>query len=240
MTVKQAIKQLIPTPWLDRQRRIKYSLTRSGSKFIDKDLKGAFTEIYRSNHWNGDASHSGTGSDLTQTRTLRMAIPPLLERLHVKTLLDAPCGDFHWMREVDLRGIDYLGVDIVDELIATNTRRFAAPKVRFDVLDITSDPLPRADLVFCRDALVHLSYDLIGQALARMRASGSRYLLTTTFAERDMNFDIVSGDWRPLNLRKPPFSFPPPLELINENCTEAGTIARDKSMGLWEIRDLPL
>jgi hypothetical protein len=56
-----------------------------------------FTNIYRSNHWGGADSVSGGGSDLEQTSALRAALPGVLQRLGVRTLLDAPCGDFHWM-----------------------------------------------------------------------------------------------------------------------------------------------
>jgi hypothetical protein len=40
-------------------------------------------------------------------------------------LLDIPCGDFNWMKLLNL-GVDYIGADIVGELIAENRRRFGA------------------------------------------------------------------------------------------------------------------
>jgi hypothetical protein len=64
-------------------------------------------------------------------------------------------------------------------------------------------------------------------------------LLTTTFPAAADNEDIVTGDWRVLNLECSPFDFPPPMELLNEGCTEAGGRFADKSLGLWRIADLP-
>ena len=50
--------------------------------------------------------------------------------------------------------------------------------------------------------------------------------------------DIVTGDWRPLNLQDKPFNFPSPILIINENCTEDGGEYSDKSMALWDISKL--
>ena len=35
-----------------------------------------------------------------------------------------------------------------------------------------------------------------------------------------------------------PFSFPPPLKIINEKCTEGGAAFKDKSLGLWRLADI--
>jgi hypothetical protein len=70
-----------------------------------------FTNIFRQNRWGGFASVSGTGSDLVQTRVLIRELPLLFYDLEVNVVLDIPCGDFHWMKKVDLSGIsdDILG-----------------------------------------------------------------------------------------------------------------------------------
>ena len=43
-----------------------------------------------------------------------------------------------------------------------------------------------------------------------MARSGIPYLLTTTFPGAAANEEIVTGDWRVLNLEAPPFGLPPP------------------------------
>lgn len=199
------------------------------------DAAQVFTGFFRRNKWGGRQSVSGTGSDAEQTRAIVQALPPLLQRLGVRSVLDVPCGDFAWMKQVDLSGIDYTGADIVAPLIEHNRRRYARPGVQFRVLDLTRDRLPAADLVLCRDCLVHLSFAQAQQALANIAASGARYLLTTTFAGRSGNVDIPTGKWRTLNLQQPPFDLPPPLELINEQCTEKNGRFADKSLGLWAL-----
>lgn len=196
-----------------------------------------FSRFYRENAWDDPESRSGFGSRMEETRALRSALPDLLRELGVQTLLDAPCGDLNWMRHVELGAVDYLGADIVPELIAENTRRFGNPappggtRYRFQVLDLVTAPVPKADLVLCRDCLVHLSLKDAAQALRNIAASGSRYLLTTTFASPDPNTDIIIG-WRRLNLQLPPFSLPEPLRLIDEGSSEQP----EKQLGLWDLR----
>ena len=197
-----------------------------------------FSRIYKHNEWKGADSRSGTGSDLLQTSIVRRELPQLLRRLEAKSMLDIPCGDFNWMRDVSLPVERYIGADIVRELVAQNTQLYAKPDRQFVVLDLIRDPLPTVDVIFCRDCLVHLSHKDIFQALRNFRASKSQWLLTTTFPTRDRNQDIETGDWRPLNFQVAPFSVPPPVELIDEQCTENGGIYADKSLGLWRIEDL--
>jgi hypothetical protein len=98
--------------------------------------------------------------------------------------------------------------------------------------------LPRSDVILCRDCLVHLSYDDVHRTLGNFKCSATTYLLTTTFTSLAANSDIVTGQWRPLNLQLPPFSFPSPLKIIVEGCTEAGGRYADKSLALWRLSDI--
>lgn len=202
------------------------------------DRTATFREILRTNHWAG-ASVSGKGSTEDQTRALRAALPPLLARLEVRTLLDLPCGDGAWIATVPLPGIRYIGGDLLPELVEQNQGRHAAPGRQYLTIDLLTTPLPPADLLLCRDCLVHLSFDDAAIALGNIRRAPVTWFLTTTFPDERENRDIVTGDWRPLNLERPPFSFPPPAALLNEACTEGDGLFRDKSLGLWRISDLP-
>lgn len=221
-------------PWLYRSLRdafVNYRRKRSTTEQI-------FTDIYRRNWWGGTVSVSGTGSALEQTRVIAQELPGMLKVLGVSSLLDVPCGDFHWMSMVPLDGISYIGGDIVLPLIEKNREAHQRSGIAFRRMDLLTDTLPRADIIMCRDGLVHLSNADIFQAIRNFVQSGSEYLLTTTFADRKRNDDILTGDWRPLNLEAPPFHFPQPLRLINEECTELDGAYPDKSLGLWRLADL--
>ncbi len=211
----------------------------------DLDLRGRFSHIYEVNLWGSEASRSGSGSVDEQTARIRQMLPDYVRELGVRSMLDIPSGDFAWMQYVPLDGVAYIGADIVPHLVARNQQNFATASEdgpgsrRFQMLDLTADPLPLVDLILCRDCLVHLSFGHIWKAIDNLRRSGSTWLLTTTFPAHTDNEEIEDGDWRMLNLEQAPFHFPAPVTLLNEGCTEQEGKFADKSLGLWRIADLP-
>lgn len=210
-----------------------------GNRSRQASVKERFTKIFEDNIFEGVESVSGRGSDLSQTKTIRQEIPLLLKDLAVKKMMDAPCGDFYWMKDVALPVEQYIGVDIVEAIIQKNQATYTDRQHTFVCLDIIKDQLPPVDLVLCRDCLVHLTFAQAIKAIMNFRRSKITYLLTTTFTDRDVNVDLGKGDiWRTLNLQRAPFHFPEPIKLINENCTEGNNQFTDKSLGLWRIEDL--
>jgi hypothetical protein len=195
-----------------------------------------FTEIYEKKLWSG-ISKSGSGSDLAQTESIRIELPKLLKRFQIFSILDIPCGDFYWMKYLDLNSISYIGGDIVSDLIKKNNEKYSNQKRKFVIINILEDPLPKVDLILCRDLLVHFSYNELNRAIANLKKSKSKYLLTTSFVNRTNNKNITKGDWRPINLILKPFNFPPPLQIINENYLEEGEKFSDKSLCLWKISE---
>lgn len=203
-------------------------------------MQQLFTDIYHTNLWGDPESASGSGSNLQQTVEIRKALPILFEKLQIKILLDAPCGDFNWMRKVDLSFLDsYIGIDIVGEIIQSNQKKFLGSTLKFLHLNIVEDELPHADAILCRDCLVHFRYADIKKTLINFKKTGAKYLITTTFTVPRGNHDFIPiVDWRPLNLNEPPFNFPKPIALINENCTEFGGYYLDKSLGVWLLDNI--
>lgn len=210
-----------------------------GSTTNPRTMADVFTRAYHSNYWGSSESHSGPGSNLKQTAVIRVEIPKLIEDFGIKSMLDIPCGDFFWMRECKIGVETYIGADIVPSMIGKLNKYYGNNHRRFEVLDLTKDPLPKVDLVLCRDVLVHFSSSDILRAVANLKRSRSTYLLATTFTNRHQNIDLpTSWDWRPLNMHLAPISFPRSLRLINEACTEDHNKYMDKSLGLWRLADL--
>lgn len=230
--IKYYCARVLPQPATEALERFR---TR---KLRGKDPKVIFSEYFKTNYWGGDESVSGPGSDRTQTKLIRSQVSELIKEFHISSVLDIPCGDFNWMKDVDLSAVQYLGGDIVPELIERN-RRFASENRRFAVMDLINDDLPKVDLVIVRDCFIHFSNAHIYASLKRIAESNSTYLLTTTFPAREKNGDILTGQWRAVNLQLPPFGFPKPIRLINEGCTEEDGKYADKSIGLWRISDIP-
>jgi SAM-dependent methyltransferase len=223
MDLRSAIARIpLAGPWLGLRR--------------DLRIRAVFDRVYKEHRWPGLDSKSGPGSSLQQTTVIRDQLPKLIAELDITSVLDIPCGDLNWMQHVDLGSTRYIGADIVESMIAFNMLRYASPTREFRVLDLAYDELPRVDLIFCRDCLVHLSNRLVHKALARIVQSHSTYLLTTTFPARTKNYNIPTGKWRPLNLCAAPFNLPRPARVINEgNCDETYS---EKNLGLWKISDL--
>ncbi|CAM2197964.1 Methyltransferase type 11 domain-containing protein [Paraburkholderia kururiensis] len=212
---------------------------------MDRTAAEVFQQIYQDNGWRSTESVSGWGSELQNTAQLIRELPPLLRRLGVTSLLDVPCGDFNWMRHVDLVGLDYTGADIVPGLVAANQQAWATAHRRFVHLDLLRDPLPGAELILCRDCLFHFSHADVFRALQQFARTPARYLLTTTFTYRSWprNADIVTGQWTPINLEMPPYCLDPPRALLIEGSHETisyGTDTppvpmHDRCLGLWDM-----
>ena len=201
-----------------------------------RSQRATFTRIFDTNAWQSAESVSGPGSTKARGADFREALVALLDECGVSSMVDAPCGDFNWMQDVlDERDVAYTGVDIVEALIAENVRRHQTASRRFVCADLTRADLPAADLILCRDGLVHLSFADARAAIRNFRRSGSRYLLATTFVDRPRNVDVPTGGWRVLNMEAAPFGFPPPLALVDERCTHSDGVYRDKRLGLWEL-----
>jgi hypothetical protein len=193
-------------------------------------LRDRFTLFYRNNFWgdlesrSGKGSRRGSGSVEASLEALRMTV----SEHGVATMADIPCGDFNWMPLfLDAAPfVTYQGFDIVPDIIAENRRRY--PTRRFEELDITREVPPRADLIFCKDLLNHLTFLDVQAALENMRRSGARLLLASN------NFDHANVDLPSLSLRTsrhlditlPPFNAPPP-------------IWKTRYLGLWRLADFP-
>ena len=202
------------------------------------DTEQRFGNIFKDNSWGGHDSVSGRGSDLDQTKHIIKEIPALFKDMGISTVLDVPCGDFNWMQHVDLSGIKYIGADIVEEIIKNNKNKYEKDNISFRHMNLIEDTLPQVDLILTRDCLVHMSYGDIFKSLHNVCNSMSQYLLTTLFTDRQDNEDIITGEWRPLNLQIAPFSLPKPIRIINEKCTQKKSSYADKSLGLWKISDI--
>ena len=200
-----------------------------------KSDEARFRDVYRNGGWGSSETGSGRGSEVAATEAMRAWLPGIVRRHAVTSIVDVGCGDWNWMRLVDLAGIDYVGVDIVPDLIQANTATYARPGVRFAALDATTDPLPRADLVICRDFLPHLSFADIRAVLGNALRSGSRLLLATNSPGHETNTNRVTGaGWRHVNLCRAPFGLPRPLEAVKDNYEHIAF-----EISLWRFEDLP-
>ena len=176
--------------------------------------------------WADTESVNGPGSTLELTQELRANLPYLFSKYDIKTVLDAPCGDWNWMQHVDLWYLDgYTGWDVEPQLIEDNQRRFGdRPNVNFRQVNLlTTKDYLAVDLFICKDFLYHIDNDDVDWVLSNIKASGTKYLLATHMpgASNDREYqgiqDGVPGYFaRSLDLCAEPFNMPPSLLDIRE------------------------
>ncbi len=199
--------------------------------------KRLFTRVYENNSWASKESRSGGGSTIARTAAIRSQLASLFSEWHIKSLLDAPCGDFNWMKAVDLSCLDYyIGIDIVEQIIQKNIKKYEGSNRHFFTIDIVNHPLPKVDLILCRDCMQHLTDQDVCAMIENFKRSKSRFLLASNYPKSTENKDIdqiystLRITYR--NLLLPPFQFPKPLAVIDEGF-------EGKVLGLWRIDSLP-
>ncbi|MBM55638.1 MAG: hypothetical protein CMB32_03670 [Euryarchaeota archaeon] len=182
-------------------------------------------------------SSSGVGSTLRNTRNTVQMLVKVISARGVTSMVDLPCGDWNWMSKAitQFPHVKYTGMDLSPTLIARNAKKF--PSYDFVVHDIVMDMLPKeVDLVLNRDMLFHVPPSQGLKALRNIAASGSHYLLSTTFPNSKNEKVVAEASdggaiWYPINLNGHPFNLPPALSMYAES------EGQGKSMGLWDLRD---
>lgn len=176
-------------------------------------------------------SPCGQGSNLENTEEIRHFIVQVISTYKIKSINDAPCGDYSWMSKVCLDGIEYRGFDIDSELIQSNKIEYK--DVTFVEFNIADEVLPKADMIICRDCLFHLRTKTVIKALDNFKSSGATYLMSTTH-EQVENVDITPkhyGDdygFRKINLSVEPYNLGAPLAYVSEP-------KWDRIVGLWRL-----
>lgn len=219
--------------WFQQEVELRLSCT-----LLDllKMRRRRFDEAFITGAWTDTGeSVSGNGSSLAATEKLRAALPAAIENLAVKTLLDVPCGDWNWMSNTDLSLERYIGGDIVAALVRQNQERYSDPRRTFMLIDLCTDDLPDADMLLCRDALVHFSFEDIWRVISNIKKARIQYVATTTFCATKVNTDQPTGiAWRHINLEAAPFSFRRPFIKLVDDFNRP-----DQILGFWRVKDLP-
>jgi len=178
-----------------------------------------FSNIYRKKIWShSDADrvdfYSGIGSTEEYTHDYERTIGQFVEKNKIRTIVDLGCGDFQVGRRIlDIVDCQYIGVDVVAELIERNSRKFGSGRVSFICKDISRDELPDGDLCLIRQVLQHLDNKTIARVLNNVRKYPFCILTESQHVHPSVaNLDIRSGAWTRasfgsgLYFDQPPFS----------------------------------
>jgi SAM-dependent methyltransferase len=217
----------------------------------DPSLQQAFTDIYRQSAWNklDETVRSGEGSAPELNKGYISLLQRFIRERGIRAAVDVGCGDWSFSRLIDWSGVNYIGVDIVPEVVETLRARYARPSVCFELGDFVTCDLPPADLIIAKDALQHLPTELVKKFLTRLPRFN--YAILTNDRRRleprawrnlwlpveseVVNSDIRPGGYRPLRLREPPFNLKA-VELMQLRMHHTNGL-HTKEVLLWENPD---
>ena len=165
--------------------------------------KEVFSKIYKEDLWHGG---SGAGSKLENVKEYVDILQKYIDKPEVKTVLDLGCGDWQFSKFLDLSSVSYLGVDVVESVVESNSTSYSASNIKFISRDITTYEIPKVDLIICKDVLQHLCNKDVVTILVKIITSSKFSLITNDFKpENTENKDIDNGDYRCLDLTLSPF-----------------------------------
>lgn len=177
----------------------------------DKSTEEIFAQIYSDKVWGANAQGigwSGPGSTIENTIIYREFIQDFLKTYHIASVVDLGCGDWSFSRSISWEGIDYTGLDVVSSLIERNRMEFESENIHFYKLNAIEAQMPKADLLICKDVFQHLTNDDVLKIIKQL--GKYKYCLITNDVYSSTltsdNREIARGDYRPIDLTKPPFN----------------------------------
>ena len=205
----------------------------------DKIKKKIFTSIYKSNHWSHDhkfllpkfVSVSGPGSNINteQFFSLVKNFSKIINDYNIKSLLDMPCGDFLWIHKIiKERNIDYLGIDIVEELIEKNKIKYKNKNFNFENHNIINFSTNKEfDLILIRDLFIHIKNFDISKIIQNVKRMNFRYVALNSY-DNKINKDVIVGQHRKINLLIEPFNLKPPIYSFKDHGEDKFIFIYDK------------
>lgn len=173
------------------------------------DLK-VFDEIYKTHYWGNG---SGSGSLPEATTPYREFLQRFISENGIRSVIDLGCGDWQFSKLIDWSGVKYHGFDVAESVVEKNREAYGTDKITFSVME-NYHLIPAADLLIIKDVLQHLSNQEIDRIIKQLIPRFKLTLVTncvppirTSFHRSSMfNRDIETGDFRFLDLRRPPFN----------------------------------
>lgn len=199
--------------------------------------KDVMHQIYEKHLWGGKEQdfYSGDGShNLTLVEPYINVVSNFLKSTKKRLVVcDLGCGDFNVGKKLADFAKEYIGVDIVENLIERNRAKFTEENISFLTLDMCKDELPKADCVLIRQVLQHLSNKEIQEVVPKLNIY--QYVIITEHLPLNnfqSNIDMVTSMGNRLkyksgvNITAAPFNFNPKLEevLLNISIDEKSCI----------------
>ena len=127
-----------------------------------KTTEEVFREIYRNARWGNSEEKtfcycSGCGSVNENATPYVDFVNTFLSTHKIRSIIDLGCGDFRVGSRMDLVDREYIGCDVVAEVIQNNMEKFGDRNIEFKCMDIIEEELPDGELCLIRQVFQHLS-----------------------------------------------------------------------------------
>jgi SAM-dependent methyltransferase len=184
-------------------------------EFGDPDI---FDKIYENSYWGNG---SGGGSSPEATQPYKVFLEDFIRHSKIQSIVDLGCGDWQFSKFLDFGSATYVGTDASKNVIINNQQLFARSGVSFVDLPKDYNELPSADLLVCKDVLMHLNtkevqdilailpnykYALITNDVPCVSIFGEIFLTLRRPFSPVVNREIKSGDYRTLDPTQHPFN----------------------------------
>jgi SAM-dependent methyltransferase len=168
-----------------------------------------FQRIYENNLWGFGSGH---GSLPRVTKSYRLFIENFIREKQISSVVDFGCGDWQFSRFTDWSAAEYLGLDINAGVIDRNQSAHAKKGIRFALAPDRFSSVPSGELLLVKDVLQHFSTSQVEEFMSDVVSRFPFALITNCVKPAaELNREIETGGWRPLDLRAPPYSFDVPV-----------------------------
>ena len=177
-----------------------------------QNLQNIFDNIYKNDIWNmgQNESKSGLGSSNEYTINIRNKLIDFIKDKSINKLLDTSCGDWNWMKYIKNNLPNYIGLDIVKDIVDKNNELYSNNNIKFihtDFLSYIKTLEDKSiDLILCRHTLEHLPTEYNIEFFKECKRV-CKYLFVTGYNNLSKtNSELPNTIYRPINLKLSPYS----------------------------------
>jgi len=166
--------------------------------------------IYNNNVWTSpDGTKSGLGSSHNYTNNISKKLINFINENNINNMVDTSCGDWNWMKLIKNDLCNYVGIDIVKNLINSHKLIYENEKINFINTDFLSYLKNQSDnsidLILCRHTLEHLKTSYNIEFINECKRV-CKYLFLTGYNNIEkLNSELPNSIYRPINLKLAPY-----------------------------------